>query len=113
MRIAVLSETDGAETRVSATPETVKKYKTLGADVVVQAGAGAKAGFPDAELEAAGASIAKTAKEALKDADVILRVRRPAQGELSGAKPGALVIAIMDPYGQEAALKALADAQVA
>jgi H+-translocating NAD(P) transhydrogenase subunit alpha len=112
MRIAVLSETDGAETRVSATPETVKKYKSLGADVVVQAGAGAKAGFPDAELEAAGASIAKTPKEALKDADVILKVRRPAEGELKGAKPGALVIAIMDPYGQEAALKALADAQV-
>jgi NAD(P) transhydrogenase subunit alpha len=112
MRIAVLSETDGAETRVSATPETVKKYKSLGADVVVQAGAGAKAGIPDAEFEAAGASIAKTAKEALKDADIILKVRRPAEGELKGSKPGALVIAIMDPYGQEAALKALADAQV-
>jgi NAD(P) transhydrogenase subunit alpha len=112
MRIAVLSETAGAETRVSATPETVKKYKTLGADVIVQAGAGAKAGLPDAEFEAAGASIAKTPKEALKDADVILKVRRPAEGELKGAKPGALVIAIMDPYGQEAALKALADAQV-
>jgi H+-translocating NAD(P) transhydrogenase subunit alpha len=112
MRIAVLSETDGAETRVSATPETVKKYKALGADVVVQAGAGVKAGLPDAEFEAAGASIAKTAKEALKDADIVLKVRRPAEGELKGAKPGALVIAIMDPYGQEAALKALADAQV-
>src|SRR5919107_3074704 len=112
MRIAVLSETDGAETRVSATPETVKKYKALGADVVVQAGAGVKAGLPDAEVEAAGASIAKTAKEALKDADIVLKVRRPAEGELKGAKPGALVIAIMDPYGQEAALKALADAQV-
>src|SRR5919107_161785 len=113
MRIAVLSETDGAETRVSATPETVKKYKALGADVIVQAGAGAKAGLPDAEFEAAGASIAKTAKEALKDADVILKVRRPAEGELKGAKPGALVVAIMDPYGQEAALKALAEAGVA
>src|SRR5919107_2823575 len=113
MRIAVLSETDGAETRVSATPETVKKYKALGADVIVQAGAGAKAGLPDAEFEAAGASSAKTAKEALKDADVILKVRRPAEGELTGAKSGALVIAIMDPYGQEAALKSLADADVA
>jgi H+-translocating NAD(P) transhydrogenase subunit alpha len=113
MRIAVLSETDGAETRVSATPETVKKYKGLGADVVVQAGAGAKAGVPDAEFEAAGASIASGAAEALKDADVILKVRRPAEGELTGAKPGALVIAIMDPYGQDAALKSLADAQVA
>ncbi|MBB3021421.1 NAD(P) transhydrogenase subunit alpha [Microvirga lupini] len=113
MRIAVLSETDGAETRVSATPETVKKYKTLGADVVVQAGAGAKAGIPDAEFEAAGASVTANAPDALKDADVILKVRRPAEGELSGAKPGALVIAIMDPYGQDAALKALADAKVA
>lgn len=112
MRIAVLSETDGAETRVSATPETVKKYKNLGADVIVQAGAGRTAGIPDAEFEAAGALIAKTAKEALKDADVVLKVRRPAEGELKGAKPGALVIAIMDPYGQEAALKGLADAQV-
>ncbi|MEE1612796.1 Re/Si-specific NAD(P)(+) transhydrogenase subunit alpha [Microvirga sp. CF3016] len=112
MRIAVLSETDGAETRVSATPETVKKYKNLGADVIVQAGAGAKAGVPDAEFEAAGASVAKTAEDALKDADIILKVRRPAEGELKGAKPGALVIAIMDPYGQDAALKALAEAQV-
>ncbi|WP_114946473.1 Re/Si-specific NAD(P)(+) transhydrogenase subunit alpha [Microvirga calopogonii] len=112
MRIAVLSETDGAETRVSATPETVKKYKSLGADVVVQAGAGAKAGIPDAEFEAAGASVATTAGDALKDADIVLKVRRPAEGELTGVKPGALVIAIMDPYGQEAALKALADAQV-
>jgi len=113
MRIAVLSETDGAETRVSATPETVKKYKGLGADVVVQAGAGAKAGVPDAEFEAAGASIAANATGALEGADVVLKVRRPAEGELAGAKPGALVIAIMDPYGQDAALKSLADAQVA
>ncbi|MBA1155816.1 Re/Si-specific NAD(P)(+) transhydrogenase subunit alpha [Microvirga mediterraneensis] len=112
MRIAVLSETDGAETRVSATPETVKKYKSLGADVVVQAGAGIKAGIPDAEFEAAGASIVSSAEDALKDADVVLKVRRPAEGELTGVKPGALVIAIMDPYGQDAALKALADARV-
>ncbi|MCG7394363.1 Re/Si-specific NAD(P)(+) transhydrogenase subunit alpha [Microvirga sp. ACRRW] len=113
MRIAVLSETEGAETRVAATPETVKKYKGLGADVVVQAGAGTKAGITDAEFEAAGAVVAATREEALKDADVVLKVRRPADGELSGAKPGALLIAIMDPYGQDAALKSLADSKVA
>ena len=112
MRIAVLAETDGVETRVAATPETVKKYKSLGADVVVQAGAGTHAGLPDAAFEAEGATIAGSAADALKDADVILKVRRPAEGELAGAKPGALVIAIMDPYGQEAALKGLADAGV-
>jgi NAD(P) transhydrogenase subunit alpha len=112
MRIAVLSETDRAETRVAATPDTVKKYKGLGADVVVQAGAGLKAGITDSDFEAAGASVAGSAKDALKDADVVLKVRRPAEGELAGAKPGALVIGIMDPYGQDAALKALADANV-
>jgi len=112
MRIAVLSETEGAETRVAATPETVKKYKGLGAEVAVQAGAGAKAGIPDAEFEAAGAVVAPSREEALRDADVILKVRRPAQDELAGVKPGALVIAIMDPYGQDAALKSLADAKV-
>ncbi|GEO13358.1 Re/Si-specific NAD(P)(+) transhydrogenase subunit alpha [Microvirga aerophila] len=113
MRIAVLSETDRAETRVAATPDTVKKYKALGADVAVQAGAGAQAGVPDQDFEAAGATIAASAAEALRDADVVLKVRRPAEGELTGAKSGALVIAIMDPYGQEAALKSLADADVA
>ncbi|WP_230531388.1 Re/Si-specific NAD(P)(+) transhydrogenase subunit alpha [Microvirga roseola] len=112
MRIAVLSETDGAETRVSATPETVKKYKSLGADVTVQAGAGAKAGFADAEFEAAGATVARTAKDALQDADIVLKVRRPAAAELKGVKPGAILVAIMDPYGQEAALQSLAEAQV-
>ncbi|MBL0406722.1 Re/Si-specific NAD(P)(+) transhydrogenase subunit alpha [Microvirga aerilata] len=112
MRIAVLAETDGVETRVAATPDTVKKYKALGADVIVQAGAGVQAGLPDAAFEAEGASIAASAADALKDADVILKVRRPAEGELAGAKPGALVIAIMDPYGQDAALKSLADAGV-
>jgi len=113
MRIAVLSETDRAETRVAATPDMVKKYKVLGADVVVQAGAGLGAGFSDAEFEAAGASVAATAGDALADADIVLKVRRPAEGELKGAKPGALLVGIMDPYGQDQALKGLADAKIA
>src|SRR5215204_141174 len=113
MRIAVLSETDPIETRVAATPETIKKYKALGADVTVQAGAGAKAGVPDAEYEAAGATIAAGAAEAARDADVVLKVRRPGAGELGGLKRGAIVVAIMDPYGNEAAIRALAEAGVA
>ncbi|HEV2557150.1 MAG TPA: Re/Si-specific NAD(P)(+) transhydrogenase subunit alpha [Microvirga sp.] len=113
MRIAVLSERDEVETRVAATPETVKKYRALGAEVAVEAGAGAHAGLPDGEFAAAGAMIAKDAAEAVRDADVVLAVRRPAPEALTGVKPGALVVAIMDPYGQEAALKALAEAKVA
>jgi NAD(P) transhydrogenase subunit alpha len=113
MRVAVLSETDKVETRVAATPETVKKYQVLGAEMVVQSGAGIKAGVPDAEYAAAGAIIVPTAVEAVKDADIVLRVRRPAKTELVGYKPGALLIGILDPYGQDAALKALAAANVA
>jgi H+-translocating NAD(P) transhydrogenase subunit alpha len=113
MRIAVLSETDGNETRVAATPETVKKYKALGADVAVQAGAGRNAGIPDGEFEAAGATVAGSAEEAAKDADVVLKVRRPDEGELKALKPGALVIAIMDPFDQTEAVRAMADAKVA
>ncbi len=110
MRIAVAREIDPAEDRVAATPETVKKMKGLGAEVVVEPGAGIRSGIPDAEFSAAGASVTAGAA---RDADVVLKVRRPASSELSGYKKGALVIAIMDPYGQEAAVKAMADAGVA
>jgi len=109
MRIAVARETDPAEDRVAATPETVKKMKALGAEVAVEPGAGLKSGIPDAEFSAAGASLSA---DALVDADVVLRVRRPTAAELTRCKKGALVIAIMDPYGNESALKAMADAGV-
>src|SRR6516165_10606469 len=109
MRIAVAREVDPAEGRVAATPETVKKMKGLGADVAVEPGAGTKSGIPDAEFTAAGATVTNGA---LKDADVVLKVRRPAASELAGYKRGALVIAIMDPYGEDAALKAMADAGI-
>src|SRR5262245_50364437 len=107
MRIAVAREADVAEDRVAATPETVRKMKALGADVAVEPGAGVKSGIPDAEFAAAGATVASGASSS---ADVVLKVRRPTAAELAGYKKGALVIAIMDPYGQDAALKAMADA---
>jgi NAD(P) transhydrogenase subunit alpha len=110
MKIAVAAEIDPAEPRVAATPDTVKKMKALGADVAIEPGAGMKSGVLDADYEAAGASIAKGAVSA---ADVVLKVRRPTEAELRGYKKGALVIAIMDPFGNDAALKAMADAGVA
>jgi NAD(P) transhydrogenase subunit alpha len=109
MRIAVAREADSAEDRVAATPETVKKLKGLGCEVVVEPGAGVKSGIPDAEYTAAGASVVRGAAN---DADVVLKVRRPDRLDLTGYKKGALVIAIMDPYGNEDALKAMADAGV-
>jgi NAD(P) transhydrogenase subunit alpha len=112
MKIAVPAEADKVETRVAATPETVKKFIALGAKVVVEAGAGAGSRLPDADYAAAGATIAKTAATTLKDADIVLKVRRPSEGELKSYKPGAIVIATMDPYGNAAALKAMADAGI-
>src|SRR5947209_647834 len=109
MRIAVAREIDASESRVAATPETVKKMKALGADIAVEPDAGTKSGIPDAEFAAAGATVTAGA---VKDADVVLEVRRPAASELARYKKGALVIAMMDPYGEDAALKAMADAGV-
>jgi NAD(P) transhydrogenase subunit alpha len=113
MRIAVPAETQGAETRVAVTPETVRKFIGLGADVAVEKGAGLASGIADSDYEAAGATIAKNAKDTLKGAGIVLKVRRPTEGEIAGLPAGALVVGIMDPYGSEAQVEALAKANVA
>ena len=107
MRIAIPRETEAGEPRVAATPDSVKKFISLGADVSVERGAGIASGIPDSDFVAAGAQVSDAPT---KDADIVLKVRRPAPGELGAYKKGALVIAIMDPYGNEAALKQIADA---
>jgi proton-translocating NAD(P)+ transhydrogenase subunit alpha len=112
MKIAVPAEADKLETRVAATPETVKKFVALGAEVIVQAGAGAGSRVLDKDYEAGGARIAGSRAEALRDADIVLLVARPAETDLTDYKKGALVVATMDPYGHEAALKAMADAGI-
>jgi NAD(P) transhydrogenase subunit alpha len=108
MRIAVPVEVEAVETRVAATPETVKKFVGLGAQVVVQSGAGATSGLSDAEYVAAGASVAASAAETFADADLVLSVRRPAAAALAGVKPGCTVVCVADPYGAHDALAALA-----
>ena len=112
MKIAVPAEADKVETRVAATPETVKKFIGLGAEVAVEAGAGAGARVTDAEFATAGAHVGDKAAT-LAEAEIVLKVRRPAEAELGQYKPGALVVGIMDPYGNEAALKAIAEAKLA
>jgi len=112
MRIAVPSETDPRESRVAATPETVKKLTALVAEVAVQAGAGLASGVTDAESATAGAKVEPDAAATLAGAEVVLTVRRPAASALSGVARGAAVISIMDPYGADAALAELAHAGV-
>jgi NAD(P) transhydrogenase subunit alpha len=109
MKIAVAAESDKAEPRVAGTPETVKKLIGLGAEVVVESGAGIQSGILDSEYEAAGATVAK---DAIKGADVVLRVRRPRADELLDYKQGAILVALMDPYGNETAINALANSGV-
>lgn len=104
--VFVAKEITGDETRVAASVETVKKIKSLGFDVIVEAGAGALSRIPDSEFEAVGAAIGTFADAA--SADVILKVRRPSESEISGYKTGAVVIAIMDPYGNDEAVAAMA-----
>jgi len=86
MKIAVAKEIDPSEPRVAASPDTVKKFKALGAEVAVEPGAGIKSGLPDSEFTAAGATVSA---DALKDADIIIKVKRPAASELAQYKRGA------------------------
>jgi NAD(P) transhydrogenase subunit alpha len=107
MKVAVTTESDPGEPRVAATPDTIKKLIGLGAEVAVEPGAGIKSGILDADYTAAGASVSA---DAVNGADIVLKVRRPNGGEIARLKKGAIVVAIMDPYGNEAALKEMADA---
>jgi len=104
--IAVTREA-AEEPRVAVSPETVKKLVGAGATVKVEAGAGARSRFSDEALKAAGAQIVSH-DEALKGADVLLKVRRPSPDELKALAPGALAIAALNPYDDRAGIDALA-----
>lgn len=108
MKLFVPKETGNAETRVAASVDTVKKLVSLGFDVRVQKGAGAGSRIGDAEFKEAGATIADA--KAAGDSDVVLKVLRPSPAEAKTYKKNALVLAMMDPYGNEADVKAMADA---
>ncbi|WP_319519122.1 Re/Si-specific NAD(P)(+) transhydrogenase subunit alpha [uncultured Martelella sp.] len=103
----VPKETAAAETRVAASPDTVKKLKALGLDIVIESGAGLASGIDDDAFRNAGAEIA--GPDAASTADVIFKVRRPEEQEFSAYKSGAIIVAMMDPYGHEDALAAMAE----
>ncbi|MCK0208013.1 Re/Si-specific NAD(P)(+) transhydrogenase subunit alpha [Starkeya koreensis] len=108
MRLAVLKEDLTVEPRVAGSPDTVRRYLGLGAEVFVASGAGLASGIGDGEYEGAGAKVVADNAAAVAGADIVLGVRRPAAAALAGANRGALVIAIADPHGQEAALGEIA-----
>jgi H+-translocating NAD(P) transhydrogenase subunit alpha len=108
VRIAVVKETAAGESRVAATPETVKKLMALGHTLSIETGAGDAASFPDDQFAAAGATIAATAAAAMDGADVLFKVRSPSPAEIAALKPGAGVFALMNPYNDKALVEALA-----
>ncbi|MBI3145234.1 MAG: Re/Si-specific NAD(P)(+) transhydrogenase subunit alpha, partial [Pseudogulbenkiania sp.] len=98
MQIAIPAERLAGETRVAATPETVKKLVALGHTVVVESGAGRLSAVPDAAYAEAGASLAASRAAALSSADIVLKVRPPEADEIAECKQGAAVISLMNPY---------------
>ncbi|VTZ61988.1 NAD(P) transhydrogenase subunit alpha part 1 [Sinorhizobium medicae] len=106
--VFIAKESDPNEGRVAGSIDSVKKLKSLGFDVVVESGAGQGSRIPDQDYEKAGARIGKATDA--KTADVILKVRRPSAQEVAGYRSGAIVIAIMDPYGNEESISAMAGA---
>ena len=101
MKISVLKETADGERRVAVSAETVKKFIGLGATVSVENGAGAAASVADADLAAAGATMG-TRAETIKDADILLGVQGPTVESLQGVKPGAWLVAGLNPFGDRA-----------
>ncbi len=111
MNIGIPAETRPGETRVAATPETVRKLAAGGKHtIVVQSGAGVAASVPDAEYQAAGARIVASAQEAY-GADIVLKVRGPQEAEVAMLKRGATMVGLLNPY-DGAAMQRLAQAGV-
>ncbi len=109
MKIAVLKERAAGETRVAATPETVKKLACLGATLAVEEGAGDSAAISDFDYSDAGAEVGPVAK-VVADADIVMGVQAPDVALLSGARPGAWVAATFDPFMQKDRVEAYAKA---
>lgn len=106
--IFVPRETEPGESRVAATPETVKGYTKLGLEVAVESGAGLASGFRDEDYQAAGARIGGS----LGEADLVLMVRTPQPAAIAGMKRGAVLASGLVPSGQAEAIGALRDAGV-
>jgi len=111
VKLGVLKEDAADERRVAATPETVKKFIALGAEVAVEAGAGANASISDGDYSDAGASVGSRA-DTLRNADVVLAVQGPDPAALAAANKGAWVAAILNPFGDRARVDAYAAAGV-
>ena len=121
MQVGVIKERRAGELRVAITPETVQKFVGMGLSVVIETKAGLTAAITDKSYQEAGANIVKTPDEALKNADIVLKVRKPLSSKGSGTntedevkimKAGAVLICLMEPYSSQELIKTLADRNI-
>jgi len=108
MRIGVPKETFPGELRAALVPAGVKKLVALGASVSVESGLGIGARIPDDEYRAAGASIAADARAAVADADIVVRVRKPDDGDVDVLRAGVVHVSFLDPFNEKSLVKSLA-----
>ncbi len=112
MRLAIPREIHPGENRAAVTPETVKKLVRLGADVVIETGAGVGSGFADDLYTAEGASIEADRSALLGSADMVLRLRKPDTDEVAMLKPGCIHVSYLDPFNEHALIRAFAEQKV-
>lgn len=112
LKIAVPKETAPFESRVAASPESVKKLTAMGCSITIESGAGIGAAVTDDAFKDAGAKIVKTAAEAYKGADIVLKVQAPSESELKHIPKTSLLIAMLAPYANEKLLTSLANAKI-
>ncbi len=105
--LVIPKETHTGEARVSMTPATVKKLVHAGAEIQLEAGAGLGAGFTDAEYVDAGASVAADRATMLSQADIIVRLHKPALDEVATLKEGAIHISYLDPFNERQLVEAM------
>lgn len=112
MKVGILKETAQNERRVAAVPETVSKLVKSGAEVIVESGAGKNSFIDDREYEAAGAKILPDAKALLTEADIVLKVNKPAPEEIASMKSGAVFVGFLQAFTSPDTVKLLADRKV-
>ncbi len=105
MKIGIPLEARPGETRVASTPEVVKKLIGKGFEILVESGAGVRAGYPDAQYGQAGAQL--TNRAGVYDVDLLLKVRRPDAGEVDAMRPGGLLIGLLESCGEDPLLSAM------
>lgn len=112
MRLAIPREIYPGENRAAVTPETVKKLVRLGAEVVIETGAGVGSGFSDDLYTAEGATIEADRTALLGSADMVLRLRKPDTDEVALLKPGCIHVSYLDPFNEHDLIRAFAEQKV-